>query len=109
MKNKKFVFAFIVLILGTLYSNAQSTLEQKLRADLEKSKRHRDAQLLKAQEQQRQRQDEKRNEMNINVVQQTTSNANLSPEMKRQANQNNTPALKRKPINGPARKEDINQ
>ena len=108
MKNKKFVFAFIIFLLGTLCSNAQSSLEKKLRAGLEQSKKHREAMLLKAQEQQRQRQDEKRSEINMNTSQQKNTSATPNA-MKHLANQNNPSALTEQPINTPVRKEDINQ
>jgi hypothetical protein len=107
MKNKKFVFALMFLILGTLCSNAQSTLQKKLRADLEQSKKHREAMLLKAREQQRQ--NERRSEMNLNIPQQKNGSATSNSEMKQQTNPNNIPALKEQPINTPAKKEDINQ
>lgn len=107
MKNKKFVFALIFLVLGTLCSNAQSTLHKKLRADLEQSKKHREAMLLKAREQQGQ--NEKRSDMNLNIPQQKNGSATSNSEMKQQTNPNNIPALKEQPINTPATKEEINQ
>jgi hypothetical protein len=110
MKNKKFVVGFMALLFGTLCSNAQSSLEKKLRADLEQSKKHREAVLLKAQEQQRQRQDEKRSEMILNTPQQNSSNANQNSVVRQQTNQNSTPATKEQPIiNKSTKKEDINQ
>jgi hypothetical protein len=109
MKAKKFIIAFMAMILVTTFANAQSTLEKKLRADLEKSKKHREAMLLKAQEQQKQRQDERKTETNIGSLQQN-NNVNQNANLRQQVNQNNSIVNKNTTtINNPAKKEDINQ
>lgn len=107
MKNKKFVFALMVLMSGTLLSNAQTSLEKKLRGNLAQSKKHRETMLLKAQEQQRQTQDEKRIEMDINVSNQNSS-SNQNAELRQLPNPNNTQAPKRQPLATPIKKEDTN-
>ena len=109
MKTKKFMTAFVILMLGATFANAQSTLEKKLRAGLEKSKKHRETMLLKAQEQQRQRQDERRTETNIGSLPQN-NNANQNASLRQQVNQNNSIANKNTAtINNAVKKEDINQ
>jgi hypothetical protein len=109
MKTKKFIIAFLILMLGATFANAQSTLEKKLRADLEKSKKHRETMLLKAQEQQRQRQDEIKAGTNIGSLQQN-NNVNQNASLRQQVNQNNSIVNKNTDtINNSAKKEDINQ
>ena len=109
MKNKRFVFALMVLVLGSLFSNAQSTLAKTLRANLEKSKKHREAQLLKAREQQRQSQAGKRSEFSMNVSSQKDGNVKQNTEIIQKPNQSVNPAFKEQPLSTSVRKEDTNQ
>lgn len=116
MKNKKIVIAFLVLVLAATYSvQAQSSVAKKLRADLEQSKKHRDEVLMKAQEQQKQRKDERALPLNANLFQQNINNNPASnqknPVIKPQPGINNTkPVTNEQPIlNNTNKKEDKNQ
>lgn len=90
MKNKKLIIAFLILSLGTTFSvKAQSSLEYKLKADLEQSRKHGKDLLMKAQEQQSQARNEKKS-TNLNASQQSTNATPVSnqknTEVKQQPN-----------------------
>jgi hypothetical protein len=115
MKNKKIVIAFLIVMFSFSYSiHAQSAVEKKIKADMERNKKHRDEAIMKLQEQQRQAQDERR-ESNANSPQQRTNSVpttnQKNTEVKQQPNSNNSKQLRNEQpiINNANKKQDINQ
>lgn len=123
MKNNYFKFCIIVILSCTVYSLKAQSLQKKFQTDMEQRRKHANAVLMKAGEQQAQQQAEKTNGSKIQqqdatgkrpqstIIQPATTQQQKNTEVKPQLTLGSKRPLteQKTSAKAPAKKEEINQ